>query len=55
VAAHVALLKAVSMGRLAPDEGAQISTMISSYLKTIETTEHAARLDALERKAGLRT
>jgi hypothetical protein len=42
-------------GRCDPDHDTRRSRAgLTAHLKTIETVDHAARLDALERKAGLK-
>jgi hypothetical protein len=54
MAAHAALLKQISTGRLTPDEAGPISGMIASHLKALEITEVTTRIAALEKKAGIR-
>jgi hypothetical protein len=54
LAAHTEVMRAVATGRLSVDEGEALCGMLAGRIKLIETVDHALRLDALERKAGLR-
>jgi hypothetical protein len=51
---HAEIMRAVAAGELTPDEAEPICSMLTARVKLIETVEIAARLEALERKAGLR-
>jgi hypothetical protein len=43
-----AVLEAVSVGDLTPAEGAQVMALVDSFRRTLEVTDLAARLTALE-------
>jgi hypothetical protein len=45
---------AVATGKLTPDEAEPICAMLTGRIKLIEVTDHAVRLESLERKAGLK-
>lgn len=49
-AAHAAgaLVEAVALGNLTPQEGAHIMALVETYRRTLETTELEARIGALE-------
>ena len=47
-AAALALLKAVSLGELSPDEASAVAPLVEGARKAIESDELARRLDALE-------
>jgi Family of unknown function (DUF5681) len=49
VKATAALVAAVADGDLTPGEAAELGKMIESYVRALEATDFAARLDNLER------
>jgi hypothetical protein len=48
VAAHTALIKAVSAGALTPQQGRTMAELLEARQRAVELTEFAARLGALE-------
>jgi hypothetical protein len=52
--AHAEIMRAVASGELTPDEAEPICAMLTGRVKLIEVIDHGVRLEALERKAGLR-
>ena len=52
VAASSAVLRAVAGGDLTPSEAADISRLIDTFVKTLETTEFEIRLRAIEERIG---
>jgi hypothetical protein len=49
--AHAAIMLAVASTKISIDEGESLGALLAACIKLIET---AARIEALERKAGLR-
>ena len=47
--AAAALLKAVAVGDLTPAEASELGKLIEAYIKALEATDFAERLDKLER------
>ena len=47
--ALAAIIKAVGDGDLAPSEARTLAALVETALRTIETTEHEARITALEK------
>jgi hypothetical protein len=47
--AAAALLEAVAVGDLTPAEASELGKLIEAYIKALEATDFAERLDKLER------
>jgi hypothetical protein len=52
VQASAHIVAAVAAGGLTPEEGAAVATLLEHHRRTIETTDLAARIEALEAAAG---
>jgi hypothetical protein len=52
--AHAQIMRAVAAAELSVDEAAPICEMLAGRIKLLESVEIAARIETLERKAGLR-
>ncbi len=52
VQAQAALVAAVSRGELTPSEAAEVSALLDNQRRAIESTDHEARLQALEEARG---
>jgi hypothetical protein len=49
VQASAALVAAVAAGHLTPSEASELGKLIEAYIKALEATDFAERLDKLER------
>ncbi len=47
-----AILAAVASGEITPSEASEIGKLVDSYVRTVEATELAARIEQLERMAS---
>ncbi len=51
--AQAALVAAVSRGELTPSEAAEVSALLENQRRALETSDHEARLQALEEERSL--
>jgi len=51
-AAHGAIIEAMAMGEITPDEANTVAGVLEARRKAIETVEHEARVSELEAKGG---
>lgn len=52
--AIASVTRQVADGDISPDEGAIIVSLLEAHRRAIETSDHAARIEALEERAGLK-
>lgn len=52
--AIASVARQVAEGDITPDEGAIIVSLLDAHRRAIETSDHAARIEALEERAGLK-
>jgi len=50
MAAHAAVLRAVAVGKLTPEEAEPLSAMLGAHLRVVETVELEARMKAIEER-----
>lgn len=53
-AAIASVARQVAEGDITPDEGAVIVSLLDAHRRAIETSDHAARIEALEERAGIK-
>jgi hypothetical protein len=52
MAAHAAVLRAVAVGKLTPEEAEPLSAMLAAHLRVVENLELEARMKAIEGRIG---